>query len=46
MKTRCRLTEAAFSPAVPFYVTIMFWRLVRGTYFDEVRAVKAKYNLA
>jgi hypothetical protein len=38
--------EAAFSPAVPFYVTIMFWRILRGTYFDEVRLVKAKYGIA
>ena len=38
--------EAAFSPAVPFYVGIMFVRIARGTYFDEVRDIQARHGVA
>ena len=39
---RVDLRETTSRPTVVFYVTRMFWRLLRGTYFDDVRAAEAK----
>jgi len=33
--------EATFQPAVPFYVTVMFWKLARGRWGDEIARARA-----
>ncbi len=38
------LKEATFTPTVPLFVMIMFYKLARGTYFDDVEAARAKIS--
>lgn len=40
-----KLREATFSPQVVFFVTIMFWRLARGVYFDDIAAARERYEV-
>lgn len=36
--------EATWDPAVPFYVTIMFWRMARGLYREDIARAEAAYR--
>lgn len=38
------LKEATSSPAVPLYVTVMFYKLARRRYWDDVAAAQAKFD--
>ncbi len=36
--------EATWDPRVPFFVAIMFWRMARGRYWEDVRQAEARYR--
>ncbi len=36
--------EATWDPLVPFFVVIMFWRLARGKYWDDVALAEKHYE--
>jgi len=36
--------EATFSPSVVMFVTIMFWRIARGLYGEDIAKARARYD--
>ena len=40
---KINLREATSSPLVVFYVTVMFWRIARGTYRDDIKQANTRY---
>lgn len=40
---KVNLREATSSPLVVFYVTVMLWRIARGTYRDDIALANARY---
>jgi hypothetical protein len=38
------LREATWDPLVPFFVTILFWRLARGLYWQDVAEAEARFR--
>ncbi len=41
---KINLREATSSPLVVFYVTVMFWRIARGTYRDDIKRANTRYE--
>jgi|GEM_PF-3398292 len=40
---KINLREATSSPLVVFYVTVMFWRIARGTYREDISLANTRY---